>query len=58
MVFANKMTPGVSESIPSRQIFEKKGVERSKNSVFGHFSKIVELNTDMLKPTLLSEIDN
>jgi len=49
MGFANKMAPSVSEwifrakhefrvkNIPSRHVFEKKGVETPKNSVFGHF---------------------
>ena len=39
MGFANKMVPGISEvkSFPLRQVFEKKGVENPKNSVFGHF---------------------
>ena len=68
MGFANKMAPGISESIlrgeyesenfPSRQVFEKKGVETPKNSVLGHFWKIVELNTGMLEPSQLSQIDN
>ena len=41
--FAYKMASGVSEGIlraenvPSRQVFEKKGVETLKNRVFGHF---------------------
>ena len=43
---------------PSRQICEKKEVKVPKNSVFGHFWKIVELNTDMVEPSLFSEIDN
>ena len=67
---ANKMASGVFEDIwrakheygfknfPSRQVFEKKGVENPKNSVFGHFWNIVELNTDVLEPSLLLEIDN
>ena len=37
---------------------KKKGVEAPTNSVFDHFWKIVELNTDALEPSLLSEIDN
>ena len=38
--------------------FQEKEIETPKNSVFGHFWKIVELNTDVLEPSLLSEIDN
>ena len=46
------------KNFPSSQVFEKeKGVETTKNSVFDHFWKIVELNTDVLEPSLLSEID-
>ena len=59
--FANKITPGVSEGIfllLSFQVFEKKGVETPKNSVFGYFCKIVELNTNVLETSLLSEINN
>ena len=64
------MALGVSEGIlrtkhesrfknfPSRQVFEKKGDETPKNSVFGHFWKIVKLNTDVLEPSILSELDN
>ena len=37
---------------------QKKGVEIPKNSVFDQFRKIVELTTDVLEPSLLSEIDN
>ena len=37
---------------------ESKGVETPKNSILGHFWKIIELNTDMLEPLLLSEINN
>ena len=29
-----------------------------KNIVFGHFWKILDLNTDVLEPSLLSDIDN
>ena len=54
------MTPDVSEGIlralSSRQVFVIKRVENSKNSVFGHFLKIVKLTTDVLEPSLLSEI--
>ena len=67
MGFANEMAPGVSEGIlraehesqnyTSSQVFEKK-FQTAKNSVFDHFWKIVELNTDVLEPSLLSEIDN
>ena len=68
MSFANKMAPGVSEDIlpvehesfkkfPSHQVFEKKEGETAKNSVFGHFWKFVELNTGVLEPSLLSEIN-
>ena len=40
-------------------IKRKKGkVDTRKNSVFGHFLKMVELNTDLLEPSLLSEINN
>ena len=46
------------KNFPSRQIFEKKGIETLKNSVCAHFWKIVELNTDVLEPSLVSEIDN
>ena len=45
-------------SITSGQVFTKKGVETPKNSVFDNFCKIVELNTEVLEPSLLSEIDN
>ena len=68
MGFANKIAPGVFEGILrtehefknflSRQVFEKKRGLTLKNSVFGHFWKIVELNTDMLEPSLLSGIGN
>ena len=43
---------------PKRQVFGEKGVEISKNKVFAHFLKIGELNTDLVEPLLLSEIDN
>ena len=67
MGIANKMALDVSENILraehisdflSSKVFEKKGVEPLKNSVFGHFWKLIELNTDVLGPSLLSEIDN
>ena len=51
MSFENKMVSGVS-----RHVFEKKGLENPKNSVFGHFLKTT--NTDVLEPPLLPEIDN
>ena len=58
------MARGVSEVIlravhesGDRQLFENREVETLKNSVFVHFWKIVELNTDVLEPSLLSEID-
>ena len=58
MGFAIKMVPGVSEGIlraehksvkifPTRQAFEKRRLKTLK---------IVELNTDVLEPMLLSEI--
>ena len=40
---------------PSRQVFEKKGVETFKNTVSDHFWKIVELITDVLEPLLSSD---
>ena len=47
------------KNFPSHQDgFQKKRVENPKNSVFGHFWKIVELNTNVLEPSLLSEINN
>ena len=61
MGFSNKMAPAVFEGIlwakrksefknvPLRLVFEKKA---------GHFWKIVELNTDVLESSLLSEVDN
>ena len=59
MGIASKMVPGVSEGIlhteheSCHQVFKKKGVDTPpKNCVFGHFSKIVELNTDVLEPSL------
>ena len=65
------MAPGVSEGILSAdhqslksKIFHhvrfsrKKGDETPKTSVFGHFGKIVELNTKVLGPSLLSDIEN
>ena len=66
MGFVIKMAPGVTEGIlrsshenfPSRQVFKKKRVENPKNSIFVHICKIVVLNTDLLKPSLLSEINN
>ena len=60
MDFVNKLAPGASEGIlpSSREVFEKKRVETPKGIVFGHFWKIVELNSDMLEPSLFSEIDN
>ena len=45
------------KNFPSRQVFEKKGVETPKNSVFGHFSKIVEQNPNVLRSSLLSVIE-
>ena len=42
----------------SLQVFKNKGVETPKNSVYHHFWQIVELNTDLLEPTLLSKTDN
>ena len=53
---ANRMALGVIELI--FQVFEKKEVKTLRNSVFGHFWKIVELSTDVLKPSVLSEIGN
>jgi len=41
---------------PITSRFRKKGVETPKNSVFGHFWKIVKLNADMLQTSLISEI--
>ena len=46
------------EYFPSRQVFEKKAVGIQKTSVFGHFWKIVELNTDGQQQSLLSGISN
>ena len=46
------------KNFPSRQVFEIKIEPSPKNSVFGHFWKIVELNTDVLVALLLLEIDN
>ena len=51
MGFANKVVPGVSEGFSSRQVFEKNRVENPKNCD-------LELNTDVLETSLLSEIDN
>ena len=56
------MAAGVSEGLlraehkklPLRQVFEKKGVEIPKNIVFDHFCRIIELNTKVLEPLLLS----
>ena len=56
------MAADVSEGIllagfkncPSRQVFEKKTVETPKNCVSDHFRKIVNLNTNVLKPSLFS----
>ena len=44
---------------PSRQVFEKKEVETLKKR-FWPFLKncVAELSTDVLEPSLLSEIDN
>ena len=62
MGYANKMVPGVSEHAEHEschQVFKKKEVDTSaKNSIFGYFSKIVELNTDVLESSLWSVIDN
>ena len=46
------------KNFPSRQVYEIKIEPSPKNSVFGHFWKIVELNTDVLVALLLLEIDN
>ena len=51
--FANKIPSDVSECI---LLSITSGFR--ENSVIGHFCKIVELNTDVLEPSLLSEIAN
>ena len=57
MGFANKMAPSVAElSITSG--FRKKELKPIKIPFLVSFKKIVELNTDVLEPSLLSQIDN
>ena len=46
------MVSGVSEGISAAEH------QNIKYNVFGLFWKIIELNIDMLEPSLLSEIDN
>ena len=60
----NKMAPGVSEGLFHAETFDHVRFSRKRElkplniPFFGHFWKIVELNTDVLEPSLLSEIDN
>ena len=65
MGFANNMSSGFTKvffesgfkNFPSRQIFGKKGVKPLK-CVCDHFWKIIELNSEMLEPSLLPETGN
>ena len=57
MSFAKAFCALNTKYFPSRQVFEKKGREgreAPKNSVFEHFCKIVELNTQKLTIDLCS----
>ena len=66
--FANMMAPGEKHFVCWTRIwvqnlliplsFREKRLKRLKNIIFGNFWKIVELNTGVLEPLLLSEIDN
>ena len=67
MGFVKKMAPAASEGILRTKhecgfklnyICEEKGLQTLKISFFPIFEKILEINTEVLEPSILSEIDN